>query len=67
MLGCAGGELVEQAAADAAAATGGDHRDDELGDRRAVGCHEQQRLPEVPPGRTDGTTIVVERQHAGVR
>jgi len=52
---------------DTATAVGGHHRDDELGDRRAVGCHDQQGFPEVPPGRTDRMTIVVERQHTRIR
>jgi hypothetical protein len=67
MVGSAGGERVEQTTTDTATAVGGHHRDDDLGDRRAVGCHDQQGLPEVPPGRTDRMTIVVERQHTRVR
>jgi hypothetical protein len=58
------GEFVEQATADTATAVGGHHGDDELGDRRAVGRHDQRGLPHAPPGRTDRTTGVVEREQA---
>ena len=67
VLGSTVGEGVEQATTDAAAAVGRRHRDDELGDRRAVGCHDQQGFPEVPLGRTDRMTIVVECQHTRIR
>ena len=67
LLDGACGERVEQATTDTATTVGGSHRDDELGDRRAGGCRDQQGFPEVPPGRTDRLTIVVERQHTRVR
>ena len=61
------GERVEQVTTDTATTVSGPHRDDELGDRRAVRCRDQQGFPKVPPGRTDRLTIVVERQHTHVR
>ena len=67
VLGSAGGEGVEQATTDAAAAFGGRHRDDELGDLHALGRHDQRTVPEVPPRRPDRVAIVVERQHGRVR
>ena len=67
VLGGAGGERVEQATTDTATTVGREHRDDELGDRRAVGCHDQREFPEVPPGRTDRMTIVVDCQHTRSR
>ena len=66
-LGGAGREGVEQATPDASSAGGGHHRDDDLGDRRAVGCHDQRAVPQVPPGRPDRAAVVVERDHRRVQ
>ena len=66
-IGGAGREGVEQATTDTLAAYGGHHRDDGLGDRRAVGRHDQRAVPQVLPGRPDRAAVVVERHHRGVR